>query len=233
METNILSTYADLDFNLDFANFNPEDIDVDETINAVFVIDTSYSVSGYVNELNNAFNEFTNSMQSSHIADKLFVSVIEFSEKVKVTNGFRPVSSIPAMDFSKKLGGWTSLYDAVYKGLQNALDYRENLENSGVETKTLLFIITDGEDNSSKNAPQKIKSMIDKLKKEERSAFTFTSVLFGLGDQANFEKAQKEMGIEHLAQIGTSGNEIKKMIGFISQSISSVSAGKQALSPVF
>ena len=233
MNSTILPNYADLDFNLDFANFNPEEIEVDETINAVFVIDTSYSVSSYINELNQAFNDFTDSMQSSHIADKLFVSIIEFSEKVKVTSGFRPVASIPQMDFSKRLGGWTSLYDAAYTGLKNALDYRENLENSGVDTKTLLFIITDGEDNSSKNSPQKVKTIINKLKKEERSAFSFTSVLFGLGDQANFEKAQKEMGIEHLAQIGTSGEEIKKMIGFISQSISSVSAGKQALAPVF
>ena len=227
-----IPNYADLDFNLDFANFNPEEIEVDETINAVFVIDTSYSVSTYINELNAAFNDFTESMQKSHIADKLFVSIIEFDKDVKVTSGFRPVTSIPVMDFSKNLGGWTSLYDAVHTGLKNALEYRANLENSGVETKTLLFIITDGEDNSSKNPPSKVKNIIDKLKREERSAFSFTSVLFGVGNQANFKKAHLDMGIEHIAQIGTSGDEIKRMIGFISQSISSVSAGK-SLTPVF
>jgi len=233
MQTSNLPNFADLDFNLDFANFNPEEIEVDETINAVFVVDTSYSVSGFVKELNNAFNDFTQSMQKSHVADKLFVSIIEFSEKVTVTSGFRPVSSIPLMDFSKNLGGWTSLYDAALSGLNNALDYRENLENSGVETKTLLFIITDGEDNSSQNPASKVKMIINKLKKDEHSAFSFTSVLFGLGNQANFEKARKDMGIEHLARIGTSGQEIKKMIGFISQSISSVSAGKGFAAPVF
>ena len=226
------SNYSELDFNLDFANFNPEEIEVDETINAVFVVDTSYSVSTYINELNTAFNDFTESMQKSHVADKLFVSIVEFDKDVRVSSGFRPVSSIPTMDFSKNLGGWTSLYDAVYTGLKNALDYRENLENSGVETKTLLFVITDGEDNSSSNPASKVKNVIAKLNKEEKSAFSFTSVLFGLGDQANFEKAQKDMGIEHLAKIGTSGDEIKRMIGFISQSISSVSAGK-SLTPTF
>ncbi len=226
------SNYADLDFNLDFANFNPEEIEVDETINAVFVVDTSYSVSTYVKELNAAFNDFTESMQKSHVADKLFVSIVEFDKRVRVSSGFRPVTSVPVMDFSKNLGGWTSLYDAVFTGLTNALDYRENLENSGVETKTLLFVITDGEDNSSQNPPGKVKNIISKLKMEEKSAFSFTSVLFGLGNQANFEKAQKDMGIEHLAKIGTSGDEIKRMIGFISQSISSVSAGK-SLTPAF
>jgi hypothetical protein len=41
------------------------------------------------------------------------------------------------------------------------------------------------------------------------------------------------MGIEHLAKVGTSGDEMKKMIGFISQSISSVSAGQAAPPPSF
>ncbi|MFN8258325.1 MAG: vWA domain-containing protein [Bacteroidales bacterium] len=232
MKTEIFN-YTDLDFNLDFANFNPEDIEVDETINAVFVVDTSGSVSGYVKELNHAFNDFTKTMQKSHVVDKLFVSVIEFSDTVSVTSGFRPISSIPVMDFSKNMGGSTALYDATYNGLKNALAYRQNLENSGVETKTLLFIITDGEDNSSKIPAIKVKSLIDKVKHEEKNVFSFTTVLFGLGSQANFSKAQVEMGIEHLAQIGTSGAEIRKMIGFISQSISSANAGKPHMSPVF
>ena len=129
------NTYDDLNFNLDFANFNPEEIEVDETINAVFIIDTSFSVETYINELNQAFNEFTETMQKSHIAEKLFVSVIEFHDKINITSGFRPVESIPTMDFSKRIGGATALYDATLTGLKNAIDYRENLENSGVETK--------------------------------------------------------------------------------------------------
>jgi len=227
------NTYDDLNFNLDFANFNPDDIEVDETINAVFIIDTSSSVSTYVNELNHAFNEFTESMQKSHIAEKLFVSVIEFNSSINVTGGFRPVESIPLMDFSKKIGGATALYDAVLTGLKNATDYRDNLENSGVETKTMIYVITDGEDNMSKNPPHIVKRMIDDINSEERSAFSFSSILFGVGNQSNFAQAQKDMGIEHLAQIGTSGDEIKKMIGFISQSISSVSAGKSVPMPIF
>jgi uncharacterized protein YegL len=227
------NNYDNLNFNLDFANFNPEDIELDETINAVFIIDTSSSVAYYANELNLAFNDFTESMQKSHIADKLFVSLIEFNSNVDVTSGFRPVESIPPMDFTQRIGGATALYDAVLIALKNALEYRENLENSGVETKTMIYVITDGEDNMSKNPPHIIKRMIDDLKSEERSAFSFTSVLFGVGDAANFSQAQTDMGIQHLAQIGTSGDEIKKMIGFISQSISSVSAGKSVPVPSF
>ncbi|MCF6240035.1 MAG: VWA domain-containing protein [Bacteroidales bacterium] len=216
----------DLDFNLDFGNFNPDEIEVDETINAVFLIDVSSSVGAYVQDLNLAFNEFTESMQKSHIADKLLVSIIEFNHIINVVNGFMPIENISSIDFSKRIKGATALFDAVYAGLKNALNYRENLENSGVDTKTILYVITDGEDNSSQTPPHIIKKIISDLKKDERDIFSFSSVLFGIGNEADFKRAQKDMGIEHLAQIGVSGEEIKKMIGFISQSISSVSAGK-------
>lgn len=221
-----MDNFDDINFNLDFGNYNPEEIEIDETINAVFIVDTSSSVAAYVNELNNAFNDFVQTMQKSHVADKLFVSIIEFNTRIDVKSGFQPITNIPVHDFSKSVQGVTTLYDAVKLGIENAIDYRRNLENSGVETKTLIFVITDGEDNNSKNPPRVVKRMIDDLKADERSAFSFTSILFGVGTSGDFKRAQKAMGIEHLAQIGTSGQDMRKMIGFISQSISSVSAGK-------
>lgn len=225
--------FGDLNFNLDFGNFNPDEIDTDETINAVFVIDTSYSINSYVHELNSAFNEFVETMQKSHVADRLFVSIVEFNEKVTVKNGFQPITTIAPMDFSKSIGGVTSLYDATFVGVKNAMDYRENLENSGVETKTLVFVITDGDDNNSNKSPQAVKKLLGTINSDEHNAFSFSSVLFGVGRSANFKLARKEMGIEHLAEVGTTGAEIKKMIGFISQSISSVSNGQAAPSPNF
>ncbi len=221
--------YNDINFNLDFANFNPDDIQVDETINAVFIVDTSSSVNRYVKELNNAFNDFTEAMQKSHVADKLMVSIIEFNSKVSINCGFKPISSVQKLNFAKKIGGMTALYDGVLTGLRNAIDYRRNLENSGIETKTILFVITDGGDNVSKNSANMVAKEIAEQKKDERSAFTFTSILFGVGDEADFKKAKEDMGIDHLAKIGTTGKDMKKMIGFISQSISSMSLGN----PVF
>jgi uncharacterized protein YegL len=230
---NFAPNFDDLNFNVDFGNFNPDDIQTDETINAVFIVDTSPSVTTYVKELNHAFNDFVETMQKSHIAERLFVSVIEFNSTVNVVTGFQPVKFITTMDFSKRINGYTALYDAVLSGLKNAIAYRSNLENSGVETKTLIFVITDGEDNSSSNPANTVKNLITKIKADERNAFSFTSILFGVGSAANFKKAQQEMGIEHLAKIGTSGQDMKKMIGFISQSISSVSSGQAVPSPNF
>jgi len=226
----------DQDVNYDYnygGNFDPNAVTVEETINAIFVIDTSSSVGVYADELNKALNEFTTRMQKSHAADKLFVSTVEFNNKVTVTGGFRPISEIKPIDLTPRINGMTALYDACKAGLQNALDYRKSLENSGVNCKTLLFIITDGDDNMSTSNPSEVKDIIKKLLQEERNIFSFESILFGVGDQALFEKAKEDMGINHLAKVGTTADEIRKMINFISASITSVSTGGGVSAPNF
>lgn len=219
--------FDDINFNVDFGNFDPSDIQTDETINAVFIVDVSPSVESYVGELNYAFNDFVEAMQKSHVADRLFASVMVFNSTVSVLSGFQPISFIPRIDFSKHIGYCTALYDAAMAGLRCAIDYRTNLQNSGVETKTLIFIITDGEDNSSKTPARNVKREIEKIKSNEFNAFSFTTVLFGVGNQASFKDAQVSMGIDHLAVVGTTGADMKKMIGFISQSISSTALGQR------
>lgn len=221
-----MSDLDNVDFNLSFNNFNPEDIQVDETINAVFIVDISPSITSYVNDLNHAFNDFTATMQKSHVADQLMVSIIEFNEKVRVKTGFQPIAQIPTMQF-KPEGRATALYQASAQGLDSALQYRENLEASGVIAKTLIFIITDGGDNCSNIRASQVKKKLNDILAQEQNAFSFTTILFGVGHASVFEEAQKAMGIQHLAKVGTSGAEIRKMINFISQSISSTANNQQ------
>lgn len=219
------------DFNLDFGNFDPMDIASDETINAVLIVDVSPSVASYVQELNDAFKDFLKEMQQSHVAEKLMVSVIEFNESIMVRNGFQPINSLNSQTIEfKPCGGGTALYDAVLSGLTNAVNYRTNLENSGVNCKTFIFAITDGEDNSSKNTALKVKNLIDQLIQKEQNAYSFETVLFGVGNDSGFEQARNAMGIQHLARIGNTGKEIRKMIGFISASLSKISTASIQLS---
>lgn len=216
----------DLDLHLNFNNFDPQDIQVEETINAVFVVDVSPSVNRYIKELNLAFNDFIQTMQQSHVHDRLFVSIVEFDDQVRVRSGFQPIAGVPVTTFIPQ-GGGTALYDAVGMGIKNAVDYRENLEKTGINVKTLIFCITDGEDNSSNIRPSKIKDTLENIMKNEANAFSFTTILFGVGNDSSFEQAQKKMGFQHLAKVGNTGAEIKKMISFISSSISKSSSGSQ------
>lgn len=223
----------DIDYDFDFGNYNPEDVDQEDTINAVFAIDVSSSVSGYVSELNDGINEFVAEMQKSHIADKLFASIVKFNSNVEVETGFQPIKNLPSdIDFTPSVGGMTALYEGTNVALTNALDYREGLENAGVNCKTLLFVITDGDDNSSNCTAADVKKQIDDLMKEERNFASFEAILFGIGNgmQTYFEKAAKEMGIKHVATISDSAKDIRSMIAFISSSVSNSSGSGQAIS---
>lgn len=222
-----------VDYDFNFGNFDPENVEIEDTINAVFAIDVSGSVKDYVNELNQGLNEFVQRMQKSHVAEKLFVSIVEFNDTVSVRSGFQPIDQIPVIDFTKSVGGMTALYEGVRVALKNALDYREGLENAGVNAKSLLFVITDGENNKP-GSPDSVKNMINDLMKEERNYGSFEAILFGIGKndgmESYFQAAASDMGIKNVATIDNSPSEIKKMINFISSSVSSASAGGNAIS---
>jgi uncharacterized protein YegL len=228
------SENENVDYDFNYGNYDPDEVEVEDTINAVFVIDVSSSVSSYVDELNEGMNNFTQRMQKSHVSEKLFVSIVEFASDVKVRSGFQPIDQIPTIDFNNSIGGMTALYDGTKKGLDNALDYRNGLENAGVNCKTLLFVITDGDDNKSVNSPSAVKDTINDLLKEERNFASFESILFGVGKNSGMEsyftKAADEMGIKNVATIDNTADDIKKMINFISSSVSSASGSGTAIS---
>lgn len=108
---------------LNFTNFNPENIQVSETINVTFVIDKSGSVNNYVDDLNNILNEFLHELQRSHVADRVMVSVVEFNENIDVVSAFHPIADVK--DFEIKTGGMTNLYGATLSALENAIAYKE------------------------------------------------------------------------------------------------------------
>lgn len=219
-------------------NYDPAKIEVEEVINAVFVTDVSGSIGVCVKDLNSALNEFTERMQKSHAKDKLFVSRVDFNEVVEVAHGFKPITELQHVDLTSKVNGpnngSTKLYEGVQVALKNALDYRASLEQGGVNVKSLLLVITDGEDNDSKRgSAAAVKQMIADLQREERNIFSFESIMFGVGNSGDFENAQKEMGINHLARVGTTSEELRKMINFISSSVTSISTGGGVSAPTF
>lgn len=223
----------DIDFNYNFGNFNPDDVEVEDTINVQFVVDVSGSVTGYVKELNSGLNEFVERMQKSHVADKVFVSVVVFNHKIEVLTGYQPISQVQTFDFGKYIDGTTALYGGTRVALENALNYREGLENAGVNCKTLVFVMTDGGDNEPRQgSASDVKKIIDNLLQEERNFASFETMLFGINknEETEFNNAAAAMGIKNVVTIDNTADEIKRMIAFISSSVSGASGSANAIS---
>jgi len=223
--------------NFDFggdADFNPDNIEVEETINAVFAFDMSGSMGEQVTlkngifstryeELNKAANEFVEKMSNSHVKDRLLISTIVFGSNVKVLTGFQPVTEVEEFKL-KPNEGMTALYGAARVALDKAIDYRDSLLKTGVKAKTILFVITDGENNSSPDSDAEyVKNKLKDLNKEEQNIMTFSSVLLGIGDSDSFKKAFEDLGFHAIAELG---DDIRKAVSIISSSVSSVSNGQ-------
>jgi len=216
-------------------NFAATDVEEDEIILAVLTVDVSPSVNRFKRELNEAFSEFIITMQNSHVAKRLMVAVVEFNENVIHRTGFQFVKTLDTSSFTFEPRGYsTALYDAMYESVSGLIAYRDDLESSGVTVKCFMFGITDGKDEgSTKHRPTAVKELIAAQLQSERTAFSFETILLGIGDEdelkrlkaagipSEFEKSQKAMGIAHLAEAGTTAKEIRKLIGFISASVSS------------
>lgn len=217
---------------INFTNFDVSNIQEAETINVVFVVDKSASTNRFIHDLNNTLNEFLHEFQRSHVASKMLISVIEFNENVDVVSAFQPISDLK--DFNIRPCGCTNLYGAVLAGLENAVQYRKDLENNGISVKTLVFIITDGEDNCSID-PSLVKQKIDEIYQDESNCFSFTVMMFGLGDEANFDEAREKMGIkpEMLGKLGATAKDLRKMVSFISSSVSSSASGQNVSAITF
>ena len=137
-------------------------------------------------------------------------------------------------DFNVQPGGMTALYNAMLAGLENAVAYKEEQENNGLSSKSLVLLITDGQENCGGD-PNKIKDKIKEIYQDEQNSFSFSIIMFGFGDETGFEAARDAMGIrpEMMAKLGTTAKELRKMVNFISSSVSSSASGATVSSVTF
>lgn len=211
-----------------FNNFDPSTVQEEDVILGVIAMDESPSIISFEPQLNEAFKGFGEEMQKSHVANKFMLKLVVFADTATSKTGFQPVGLMDMSSFVfRGRDNATALVDAAYLSLESAMDYRKQLEATGVNVKVLIFVVTDGQENSSKRNASDVKKYIDDLMKEERNVLSIETILFGIGDPASFTKSQQDMGFKHLAVVGNSAKEIRKMIGFISASVSRSSAGQQ------
>jgi uncharacterized protein YegL len=225
MEFNTFTNYGTV-------NFDPAQIanQTSSVIQFIVIADESPSVSGYVGDMNKSLEElFMKELKGCHRKDDIMVKCITFSEDVEHKSGFQPILNLDDNYLHLKARGrGTALYDAVLKGLQESITYREDLEDQGIDVRTAIYIITDGEDNSSDSqSATSIKKIVDDMRSNEAWINSFTISMLGVGSDSSFRSSCKNMGLNPdlcLVTVSTNAQEIRKVLGVVSQSISSSSA---------
>ena len=106
----------------------------------IFLIDCSYSMNPYLNNIINNLNNFIK--KNKHVSN-LFLSVVSFSKDTNFIIKLQNINDIQEFNINNfEMSGLTSLYDSICDILVTFQIYNENSNQH-------LLIISDGEDNSS------------------------------------------------------------------------------------
>jgi Ca-activated chloride channel family protein len=115
------------------------------SVGLIFDVSASMKDNNNIKKAKGAISRF---LQSGNPEDEYFL--ITFNQKTTLVQSFTAQSSALLNDVAfQKPGGRTAMYDAVYMGLDQIKDAKNE--------KKALIIITDGEDNSSRYSPSEVR----------------------------------------------------------------------------
>jgi uncharacterized protein YegL len=190
--------------------------------------DASGSVFDYAREMESCLKTILESCQKSPRAENLMLRLTAFNNDVEELHGFRLLNTVNASDYDNILDpdGGTALFDAVQSAVEATKDYGEILHDQDFGVNAIVFIITDGDDNSSRATASSVKKAVSDAMKSEKLE-SITVVLIGVGDtriQSYLDDFQQKADITQFVDIGdATPNKLAKLANFISRSISSTS----------
>lgn len=213
-----------------YSTVSIDELDAAEYTIVRIAMDKSYSVIDYKKDLEKALAGCLDSCKKSAREENLLVSVQSFNHELEEIHGFVPLADIEVSKYKNTIDpdGSTALWDATLSSVEAVKQYGENLEKMDFLCNGIVFIITDGEENSSVAAnPKKIRDTIARVKKEEKLE-SLKIVLIGVGDEMETEKYLKsfvqDAGIDQFVWVGSATPaKLAKLASFVSKSISTVS----------
>jgi hypothetical protein len=219
-----------------FSAVDPETIDnlEDEYTLVSIAEDVSPSTGMLREEMCKGMKIVNGACKKAPRADKLMMHCTKFGSDIEETHGFKPVNDIDPDDYkpAQTIGGSTCLYDAIFNSIAAIARYAEILDKSDVGSNGIVFVLTDGMDNSSSLGPQSILDKIEEIKMKEILE-SVKIIVIGFNDPNSTYSNQvakylddlvKELNLDQYIDVGgMTPAQAAKVFGFVSQSISSQS----------
>lgn len=150
----------------------------------IFVLDRSGSTSKIAEEMIGGFNSFVRSQQE--IPGEATMTLVQFDDEYLVSYRDVPVEEVPELTAETFVPrGMTALYDAIGRALV------VGRETNDPEVKTIVAILTDGEENASREFEQTgVKNIITNV--QNRLGW---EVLF-IGANIDVQKYSNSLGLK-------------------------------------
>lgn len=159
-------------------------------------VDTSGSVAGHRAEIERCVGQIVDACRLAPRADNLMFRVTRFDSQVTEVHGFKPLHECSANLYGNALPcqGMTALYDGIYNAVESVRRYGTDLTAHGLTTNGIIFIITDGGDNSSSVGQRSVRATIDGIRTSE-NLDGITVVLISVG-------VDRPEEVQHLKSVG-------------------------------
>jgi hypothetical protein len=194
------------------------------------VTDVSGSVAAFVHEMEEALGEITKACRFSPRADNLLLRLVAFSNRLEELHGFKLLEQCRPDDYRGILraGGATALYDSAENAIAATDGYARQLAGAGFSVNAILFVITDGMDNTSTRGVRHVREALSSAVTSE-AVQSLLSVLIGVNVQDQnvggyLRDFKAAAGFSQYIELGQANAALlARLADFVSRSISAQS----------
>jgi hypothetical protein len=213
------------------AGMDAEDIQASEVTLITLVLDASTSIHDRKLEQAVCDGEkmLLDAFAGSKERDAVLCALWTFHSDQKVHHGYVPVDDatrlVPGKDYVTS--GCTHLYDTFLDACAANVAYAQRLRDAGTPVRSIVVLVTDGEDVGSKRPARACKRLAEDLLKSEQFILAFV----GVGDDADFAAVARSMGIPDgcvLVQKDATPSGLRKAFQMVSKSAIRASQGRIA-----
>jgi hypothetical protein len=228
---NTLSVHQDLGLQIQNAlGVSADDIDASEVFLNGILIDDSSSIrfAGNTDHVRSGHNAVLEALKDSKSENDILVLAMALNAGLLYS--VRSVTSAPQLDTANyNPNGGTPLYDQIPVILGTILAKEREFAAQGIPVRTATLIVTDGQDQGSRNTARDVRPVIEDLLKRENHIVA----AMGIDDGSTvFRRVFREIGIpdEWILTPGNSPSEIRKAFQVYSRSSVQASQGADAFS---
>lgn len=141
-----------------------------DTSHLIFIVDRSGSMSSIASEMEKAISKVIKDQKSS--GNDILVTYVRFDDHYEEVFADKSIQDIDGIRIESR--GCTALLDALGRTINNFERRMNNLSDEDKPEKALFVIITDGQENASKEfSRSQVFEIIAKIKRDHKWDFTF------------------------------------------------------------
>jgi len=139
----------------------------------VFILDKSGSMSGLETDTIGGFNSMLQKQQA--VEGECRITTVLFDNRYELLHDRIDIKAVsPITEKEYQVGGSTALLDAIGRTINKIGNAQKNTAEDYRAEKVMFVIITDGEENSSREySPEKVKALIERQKTKYGWEFIF------------------------------------------------------------